>query len=83
MKNRIVIQPDVCNGKPVISGTRITVETVLEFLGAGDSIADVLAEYPSLTEADVLACIQCARSIMSHHYSVTNAAGHKELALAV
>ena len=83
MNSRIVIQPDVCNGKPVIAGTRITVETVLEFLGAGDSIADVLAEYPSLTEADVLACIQCARSIMSHHYSVTDAADHKELALAV
>ena len=60
VNNRIVIKPDVCNGKPVIAGTRIAVETVLEFLGAGDSIADVLDEYPTLTEADALACIRCA-----------------------
>ena len=42
MSDRIVIDPDVCNGKPVIRGTRITVQTVLEFLSAGDSIEDVL-----------------------------------------
>ncbi len=77
VNNRIVI-------KPVIVGSRIAVETVLEFLGAGDSIADVLEEYPALTEADVLACIQCAKDIMSHHYSVvTTAAGANALALAV
>ena len=83
VNNRIVIKPDVCNGKPVIAGTRIAVETVLEFLGAGDSIADVLDEYPSLTEADVLACIKCAKDIMSHHYSVTTTGDANELALAV
>jgi uncharacterized protein (DUF433 family) len=83
VNNRIVIKPDVCNGKPIIAGTRIAVETVLEFLGAGDSIADVLDEYPSLTEADVLACIQCAKDIMSHHYSVTSTGAADELALAI
>jgi uncharacterized protein (DUF433 family) len=56
MEERIVISPDVCNGRPVIRGTRITVQTVLEFLGAGDSIEEVLEEYPSLTREDVLAC---------------------------
>ena len=55
--NRIVIDPDVCNGQPVIKGTRIAARTVLEFLAAGDSVEDVLAEYPSLTREDVLACI--------------------------
>jgi uncharacterized protein (DUF433 family) len=58
MEGRIAIDSDVCNGRPVVSGTRITVQTVLELLGAGDSIDDVLAEYPSLTREDVLACIQ-------------------------
>lgn len=57
MGDRIAINPDVCNGRPVIRGTRITVQTVLEFLGAGDSIEEVLKEYPSLTREDVLACI--------------------------
>ncbi len=58
MGDRIAINPDVCNGRPVMRGTRITVQTVLEFLGAGDSIEEALKEYPSLTREDVLACIQ-------------------------
>jgi uncharacterized protein (DUF433 family) len=58
MGDRIAINPDVCNGLPVISGSQITVLTVLEFLGAGDSIEEVLEEYPSLTREDILACIQ-------------------------
>ena len=70
MSDRITIVPDVCNGKPVIRGTRITVQTVLEFLGAGDSVDDVLAEYPTLTREDVQACIDYAARIMGNHYSV-------------
>ena len=55
---RIVVDPTVCNGRPVVKGTRIAVETVLEFLGAGDGIEDVLEEYSALTREDVLACLQ-------------------------
>ena len=40
---RIVIDPNVCNGRPTVRGTRITAQTVLEFLAAGDSVDDVLA----------------------------------------
>jgi uncharacterized protein (DUF433 family) len=58
MSDRIVIAPDICNGKPVVKGTRITAQSVLEFLSAGDSIEDILGEFPSLTRADVLACNQ-------------------------
>ena len=58
MEGRIAINPDVCNGRPVVRGTRITVQTVLELLSAGDSIDDVLEEYPSLAREDVMACIQ-------------------------
>ena len=57
MSERIVIDPAVCNGRPVVRRTRITVQTILEFLGAGDSIEDVLEEYPSLSREDVLACL--------------------------
>jgi uncharacterized protein (DUF433 family) len=58
MPSRITVSPDVCNGRPVIKGTRITVQTILEFLGAGDSIEEILAEYPSLIAEDVYACWQ-------------------------
>jgi uncharacterized protein (DUF433 family) len=58
MASRISIHPDICNGRPIIAGTRIPVQTILEFLGAGDSIEDVLEEYPSLSSEDIYACIQ-------------------------
>ena len=63
MPERIVIDPEICNGRPVVQGTRITVQTVVEFLAAGDSMEDVLAEYPTLTHADVLACLDYAASM--------------------
>ena len=56
--NRIIVDPDICNGQPVIKGTRITSRTVLEFLAAGDSIEEVLEEYPSISREDILACLQ-------------------------
>ena len=57
MSERIVINPEICNGRPVVRGTRIAAQTVLEFLAAGDSVEDVLEEYPTLTRADVQACL--------------------------
>jgi len=68
MEERVAIDPDICNGRPVIRGTRITVQTVLEFLGAGDSIDEVLEEYPSLTREDVLACLQYSSRLMGNHF---------------
>ncbi len=70
MSERITVSPDVCNGKPVVSGTRITVQTVLEFLAAGDSVEDVLAEYPTLKREDVRACLDYASRVMGNHFSV-------------
>jgi uncharacterized protein (DUF433 family) len=70
MESLIEIVPDVCNGKPVIRGTRITVQTVLEFLAVGDSVEDVLAAYPRLTKDDVQACLRHAVTMMSHHFSI-------------
>ena len=57
MPERITLDPDICNGRPVVRGTRIAVQPVLKFLGAGDSVEDVLAEYPALTREDVQACL--------------------------
>jgi uncharacterized protein (DUF433 family) len=74
MAERISIKADVCNGKPVVRGTRITVQTVLEFLAAGDSIEDLLQEYPKLTRADVQACLDYASRLMRNHFSIVSAA---------
>jgi uncharacterized protein (DUF433 family) len=74
MSNRISIDPDVCNGRPVVRGTRIAVQTVLEFLAAGDSVEDVLEEYPSLARADVQACLDYASRVMGNHFSVVQTA---------
>lgn len=54
---RILIEPNVCFGKPVIKGTRIWVSLILDFLAGGMSVDEVLAEYPRITREDVLACI--------------------------
>jgi uncharacterized protein (DUF433 family) len=70
MSERIVFHPDICNGRPVVRGTRITAQTVIEFLAAGDSVEDVLAEYPGLTREDVQACLDYASRLMGNHYSV-------------
>ncbi len=74
MSENIVISPDVCNGRPTVRGTRIAAQTVLEFLAAGDSVEAVLAEYPTLTRADVQACLDYAARVMGNHFSVVQAA---------
>ena len=70
MAERITIHPDICSGRPVVRGTRITVQTVLEFLAAGDSVEEVLEEYPTLTREDVHACLHYASRLMGNHYSI-------------
>ncbi len=74
MENRIYIHPDICNGRPAIAGTRILVQTIMEFLGAGDSIEEILEEYPSLKREDIYACIQFAARLMANHYEVRKVA---------
>jgi uncharacterized protein (DUF433 family) len=68
--NRITIHPNICNGRLIITNTRITVQTIIEFLGAGDSIEEVLEEYPSLKREDIYACMQFAAKLMANHYEV-------------
>ena len=67
---RIELNPEVCNGKPVVRGTRISVQTVLSFLSAGDSIDDVLAGYPQLQRDDVLSCLEYARRLSDTHATI-------------
>jgi uncharacterized protein (DUF433 family) len=71
METLIIIDPAVCNGRPVVRGTRITVQTVMEFLAAGDSVDDVMEAYPSLSREQVLACMEWASRLMGNHFQIT------------
>jgi uncharacterized protein (DUF433 family) len=64
---RIIIDPEILAGKPVIRGTRIAVELILELLAAGQYEHEILANYPGLTREDVLACLSYA-SYLAHEY---------------
>lgn len=62
---RITIIPDVCNGKPTVRGMRITVETILQYLSAGDSFEDIINAYPFIEKLDIQACITFALKNLS------------------
>ena len=55
--SRISVDPNICFGKPCIRGHRIWVALILDLLSSGSTIAQILADYPGLEEADVLACL--------------------------
>ena len=61
---RIERNPEIMLGKPVIKGTRITVDLILEKLAADVPIAEILTDYPHLTREDVLAAVAYARSLL-------------------
>jgi uncharacterized protein (DUF433 family) len=54
--DRITINPDVAHGKPTIRNKRYTVEAMLEHQAGGDTIEDLLREFPDLGKEDLLAC---------------------------
>ena len=62
--DRIVIEPGTLAGKPIVRGTRLSVEFVVGLLGDGWSEADVLRNYPNLTHDDVAACLRYAGEIL-------------------
>ena len=70
MPDRITIDEKICNGKPTIRGKRITVQTVLEFLSAGESIEEILKQYPSLEAEDISACLEFASDLMNRNYVI-------------
>lgn len=60
MNERIQIDPRICHGKPVVRGTRVLVATILGALAGGDSVADILEDYPNLAEEDIRAALEFA-----------------------
>ena len=70
VSGRITIDEKICGGKPTIRGKRITVQTVLEFLSAGESVEEVLNQYPSLEREDITACLEFATELMNRNYVI-------------
>ena len=58
MENRISIDSNICHGKPVIKGTRVLVSNILSALASGESIEELLKNYPNITHEDITATLQ-------------------------
>lgn len=65
-KERIISDHRIMLGKPVIKGTRLTVELILRKLSEGATTPDLLSMYPNLREADVLAALNYASDVLAH-----------------
>jgi uncharacterized protein (DUF433 family) len=63
-RDRVVVDQEVLVGKPVIRGTRLAVEFIVDLLAQGWSEADVLLNYPGLTREDIQACLAYAAEIL-------------------
>jgi len=63
---RVTINPKVMVGKPVIAGTRLTVEYILNLLAHGMTVADILEEYEGLTQEDIRACLLFATKALEN-----------------
>ena len=60
LADRIVADADTCSGHPRVEGTRVRVSHVLNWLASGMSAAEIVADYPSLSEEDIRACLAFA-----------------------
>ena len=63
---RIVVDPAIFGGKPIIRGLRISVELVLSLLAQGQSVDELLADYPELHRDDIRACIAYAHAVVAN-----------------
>lgn len=62
---RITIDPQICHGKPCVRGMRWPVEVIIDMLGSGMSVEEILADHNELDRDDILACLQYARLSLS------------------
>jgi uncharacterized protein (DUF433 family) len=62
MHERISIDPNICHGQGCVKGTRIPVHQIIAMLANGDTIEELLAEYPSLEREDIFTCLNYADS---------------------
>lgn len=62
--NRIVVDPKIMTGKPVIKGTRLTVQYILGLLAQGMGTEDILKEYKNVSKEDIFACLIFAQNAL-------------------
>jgi uncharacterized protein (DUF433 family) len=65
--DRITIDPNICHGQACVKGTRIPVHQIISMLANGDTIDELLTEYPSLQREDILACLDYAATLAEEH----------------
>ncbi len=63
-QERIVVDPEILTGKPIIKGTRISVELIIELLASEWSIDEILRNYPGISYPDVMACLRYASATL-------------------
>jgi uncharacterized protein (DUF433 family) len=63
-QEHITIDPDILVGKPVVKGTRLAVEFIIDLMAQGWSEADILKNYPGLTREDIQACLSYASAVL-------------------
>ncbi|MEK6937196.1 MAG: DUF433 domain-containing protein [Nanoarchaeota archaeon] len=66
ISERITVKPEILSGKPIIRGTRISVELILELIASGMSVEDILKGYPHLKKEDILAAVEYAAKRLKH-----------------
>ncbi|HBI25011.1 MAG TPA: hypothetical protein DDX84_12625 [Nitrospiraceae bacterium] len=69
-RDHIVSTTDVLRGKPRIKGTRIPVSLILGYLAAGNTIEEIIGEYPDLTKEQIVACLDYARELSEFEVAV-------------
>ena len=63
-KNRITVDPEILAGKPIIKGTRIPVELILDLLANGWTTEEILENYPQLKKEDITAALKYAAQVL-------------------
>ena len=71
LMDRIVIDPEVLSGKPVIKGTRMPVYLIVELLGSGMTEKEVLNQYPTLKKEDIKAALLYASKCLENEETIT------------
>ena len=73
---RIIVDPKILAGKPVIKGTRVPVELVLQYLANDPDIKSILAAFPHLTVEDIKACLSYAQELVEEEQELSIPGNH-------
>ena len=73
MDDRIVVDPNICSGKPTVRGTRIMVKNILGMVAGGYTVAGIIEAYPELTNNDVTAALEYASQVIDEEKVIPRA----------